>query len=52
MDKEVLALIGKLYVEIYTLSNFSEGLKLKISDLEKQLAVAQTQANDLKKTKV
>lgn len=37
MDKEILALIGKLYVEIYTLSNFSETLKAKIKELEAQL---------------
>jgi hypothetical protein len=50
MDKEVLALIGKLYVEIYTLSNFSEGLKARVTDLEQQLAAYQT-SEAAKKTK-
>lgn len=46
MDKEALALIGKLYVDIYNLSAYTESLKARISELESQLS---SNANNIKK---
>lgn len=42
MDKEVLAVIGKLYLDIFSLNNYVESLKARVSELENQLA---SQAN-------
>lgn len=34
MDKEILALIGKLYLDLYRQSSYIEALTAKISELE------------------
>jgi len=39
MDKEVLAVIGKLYLDIFSLNNYVESLKARVSELENQLAL-------------
>ena len=49
MDKEILALIGRLYLDTITLNNFAESLKNRVTELEAQLATAQQ--NLSKKTK-
>lgn len=37
MDKELLAIVGRLYLENMSLINFSESLKARIDELEKLL---------------
>ena len=37
MDKEILVVIGKLYLELYTLGNYAESLKNKVTELEKAI---------------
>lgn len=34
MDKEVLAIVGKLYLENIGLISYTEGLKIKVAELE------------------
>lgn len=38
MDKDVLAVIGRLYLDTFTLNNYAENLKARIQELESQLA--------------
>lgn len=38
MDKDVLAVIGRLYLDTFTLNNYAENLKNRISELEAQIA--------------
>lgn len=37
MDKEILAVIGKLYLDVIGLNNYIEALKNKISELESEI---------------
>lgn len=34
MDKEVLAIIGKLYLDLYSLNEYAESLKKRVGELE------------------
>jgi hypothetical protein len=43
MDKDVLAVIGKLYLDTFTLNNYAENLKARIAELETQLASLNSQ---------
>lgn len=45
MDKDVLAIIGKLYLDTFTLNNYVESLKSTIAELEAKLAAASTKKN-------
>lgn len=40
MDKEIVTLIGKLYIDIYRQGNYIEALTAKISELESELKTA------------
>lgn len=40
MDKDVLAVIGRLYLDTFTLNNYAENLKARIQELEAQLSAA------------
>lgn len=44
MDKDILAIIGRLYLDTFTLNNYAENLKAKIAELESQLAAASSQS--------
>ena len=37
MDKEILTLIGKMYIDIYRQGNYIEALNAKIAEFEAQL---------------
>lgn len=45
MDKDVLAIIGKLYLDTFTLNNYVESLKSTIAELESKLAAVSTKKN-------
>jgi hypothetical protein len=46
MDKEVLAVIGKLYLDTFSMASYIETLKARVTELESQLFNSTSQAEN------